>query len=159
MAYEMLSGAPPFTGTPQAVIDGAHADATAAAAGRRSAGHRGDRDAVPRQGSRCRYQSADELLTAIDALVTPGGTAWSRGRCRRRRRRKIALAVVAVAAVGATAFFGIRRMQRNSLGAGTAIPEMRRMIEDGQMDSAWYVGLRARRSRRATPPSRRCSPS
>ncbi len=144
MAYELLSGAPPFTGTPQAVMT-AHVLTPPAPLS----------DSVPPAIAaivmRCltkdpdrRYQNADELLAAFDALVTPGGTAMVPGVSRAARRRKIALAVIAVAGVAAVALLGVRKMQRHAWVSETAIPEMGRMIDDGQMDSAWYVGLRAK---------------
>ncbi len=144
MAYEMLTGEPPFTGTPQAIMT-AHVMTPPPPL----------RDAVPPAIAaivlKClgknpddRYQSADELLTALDALVTPLGTAKAAGRTPASRRRTTAIVLAAIAAVAAVAFLGIRRIQRRAWVRGTAIPEMRRMIDDGQMDSAWYVGLRAR---------------
>ncbi len=144
MAYEMLSGAPPFTGTPQAIMT-AHVMTPPPPL----------RDAVPPaiaaivlkclgKNPEDRYQSADELLTALDALVTPLGTAKAAGRTPASRRRTTAIVLAAIAVVAAVAFLGIRRIERRAWVRGTAIPEMRRMIDDGQMDSAWYMGLRAR---------------
>ena len=144
MAYEVLSGAPPFTGTPQAVM-AAHVMTAPPPLN----------DAVPpaiaaivmkclAKAPADRYQRADDLLTALDALVTPAGSMMAVAPTPTARGRRLALGLVALLVLGAVAFFGIRGMQRRVWVHATAIPLMRRMIDDGQMDSAWYVGLRAR---------------
>jgi len=144
MAYEMLTGEPPFTGTPQAIMTAhvmtpppplSHSVPTAIAAIVMKCLTKNPDD---------RYQRTDELLTALDSLVTPGGTAMAVGLTAPNHRRKTAITLLATVAVGAVAFFGIRSLRRRAWVHETAIPEMRRMIDDGQMDSAWYVALRAK---------------
>ena len=74
LAYEMLSGTPPFTGTPQTILS-----AQIAVAPRPLSDVKPDLPpAIAQIVMRClekdpnkRYQTADELLTAIESLVTP----------------------------------------------------------------------------------------
>ena len=144
MAYEMLTGAPPFTGSPQAVI-AAHISRTVPPLG-------GDvPPAIAVIVMKClakqpadRYQTADELQEAIESLVTPSGTVAGTGAAPEVRRRRMMVGILSVVAVAVLGFFGVRTMQRRAWVHETAIPLMRRMIDDGQMDSAWYVGREAR---------------
>ncbi|MEO5825701.1 MAG: protein kinase [Gemmatimonadales bacterium] len=144
MAYEMLSGAPPFTGTPQSVI-AAHITKlptpidTAAP---------GTTPAIAAIVMRClaknpgdRFESADVLLGAIESLVTPSGSAAPVTPAARNRRRVIAgIGALAVVVGG---WFIVRSVQRDRWVHQTALPEMRRMIEAGQFDSAWYLSREA----------------
>ncbi len=142
LAYEMLSGRTPFSGSPQALLA---AHITTAPEPLQVV-----QPAVPpalaRIVMRClekdpgqRYQTADELLQAIEALATPGGTAAGPGAEHPGPRRLLLLGGAGLLAVGVFGFFSMRSLQRDRWVHQTALPEMRRMIEDGQTDSAWYL--------------------
>ena len=140
MAYEMLTGAVPFKGSPQAIV-GAHISTPPAPLGP------GIPPRITAIVMKClakdpdqRYQSAEELLQAIDALVTPGGVVIGAEVPPGTHRRRLLLGALGVAAVGAMGFVGVRGFQRTRWVHETAIPELRRMIDDGQPDSAWYLG-------------------
>ncbi len=144
MAYEMLTGAPPFSGTPQAVI-AAHITKAPPPLGSNVP------PAIAAIVMKClakqpadRFQSADELQQAIESLVTPSGTVAGMGAAPEGRRRRMLVGILGLAAVAVLGFFGVRTMQRRTWVRETAVPLMRRMIEDGQMDSAWTVGREAR---------------
>ncbi len=142
LAYEMLTGRTPFTGSPQLVIASHITKAPAPL--------QVVRPAVPPALAaivmRCldkdpgdRYQTADELLQAIEALATPGGTAAGLGAESPGPRRLLLLGGAGLLAVGVFGFFSTRSLQRDRWVHQTALPEIRRMIEDGQTDSAWYL--------------------
>jgi len=144
LAYEMLTGAPPFSGTAQSVIaDHLAKDPPPIV--------RPDvPPAVKAIVMRClakqpaaRFQTADDLLGAIEPLVTPVGTVAAMPPAARRRRVLVGAAVaVAVAALG---YAGVRRTQQRRWVHETAIPEARRMIEAGERDSAFYLATAAAR--------------
>ena len=140
MAYEMLTGAPPFKGTPQAII-GAHISATPAPLGPEIPA------AIAAIVMQClakhpdqRYQTAEELLSAIESLITPSGAVVAREVPPAMRRRRLLIGVLAVLVLGVIGVAGARQMQRTRWIHQTALPEMRRLIDDGQPDSAWYLG-------------------
>ena len=140
LAYEMLTGAAPFKGTPQAVI-AAHISTAPAPLGA------GVPPAIAAIVMKClakhpdqRYQTAEELLLAIESLVTPSGTVVGHGVPPAARRRRLLVGVLGVVALGVLGFVSVRKVQRTRWVHETAIPEMRRMIDDGQLDSAWYLG-------------------
>ncbi len=142
MAYEMLCGSPPFTGTPQAVL-AAQITATPEPIGTRQPNVP---PAVAALVMRClekspdaRYQTADDLLQAIEGLVTPSGEMTGVDNAPEVRRGRRTLIGVAVAAVAVVAFFGYRSIQRDRWVHQTAIPEIRRMADAGEYDSAWYL--------------------
>ena len=87
-----------------------------------------------------RFQSADELLQAIESLSTPvmGFAASATSSTRKRRGVWIAAAIVVVA-VAATVLFA--RPNRAAWMASTGLPAMRRLIEAGEQDSAFAVAL------------------
>ena len=87
-----------------------------------------------------RYQSAEELLLAIESLVTPGGTVVGYGVPPAARRRRLLVGALGAVALGVVGVVGARKVERTRWVHETAIPEMRRMIDDGQLDSAWYLG-------------------
>ena len=143
VAYELLSGAPPFTGAPQSVL-GAH---IATAPGPLLTRAPNVPPAIAKLVMRClekepakRFQSADELLQAIESLSTPmsGFAASSTSASRSRRGVWIAAAVVVVA-VAATVLFA--RPNRAAWVASTGLPEMRKLVEAGEQDSAFAVAL------------------
>jgi tRNA A-37 threonylcarbamoyl transferase component Bud32/dienelactone hydrolase len=140
MAYEMLTGAPPFTGAPQLVIASHITKEPAPIATVQP-------DVPPALAAivmRClakdpgaRYQTADELLQAIEGLVTPGGTAaYVEPAVRRRRTAMITVGVIALAVVG---FFGYQKSQRSAWVHQTGLPELRRLAEAAEYDSAFAL--------------------
>lgn len=108
LAYELLAGRPPFVGTtPQQALAAHLTDPPPAVTD--------FREATPPElaniVSKClekrpadRWQSADELLLRLEALVTPSGSTTPlekpAARADRKRRVPIALAVVAVVVAG-----------------------------------------------------------
>jgi dienelactone hydrolase len=143
MAYEMLTGSPPFTGTPQVVI-ASHITKTPAPL---QAAVPGLSAAIAAIVMRClakdpadRYQTADALLQAIEGLTTPSGTAAALPPAARRRRTVlIGVGVIALAVVG---FLGYQKSQRSAWVLGTGLPEVRRLAEAAQFDSAFVIAER-----------------
>jgi eukaryotic-like serine/threonine-protein kinase len=100
VGYEMLTGAPPFRGlNPQQVL--------AAKVTRPAELVTAQRAAVPEPLAevimKClerrpadRFQSADEVLTRLEAVVTPTGVAATPGRLSTRRRVAVAVGLLAV---------------------------------------------------------------
>jgi formylglycine-generating enzyme required for sulfatase activity/dienelactone hydrolase len=145
LAYEMLSGRTPFTGTPQAVLT-AHIAS----------------DPEPLQSvspevpaavaqivMKCleksparRFQSADELLQAIEGLATPTGAASQSPPSRVTKRRRLALRAAAVVIVAAVAVLATQRVRRDRWVHQTALPELRRLVEAAEQDSAFDLALR-----------------
>jgi eukaryotic-like serine/threonine-protein kinase len=141
LAYEMLSGRTPFTGTPQAVLAAHIAKAPEPLITVRP-------DVPPAIAgivSRCllkdpaeRYQTADELLLAIESLVTPGALATFTPSPARRSRR-LALGAAALVMLAAVTFMASGRVRRDRWVHRTAIPELNRLIEAGEQDSAFTL--------------------
>jgi dienelactone hydrolase len=147
MAYEMLSGTPPFTGAPQSVL-AAHITGTP----RPLLEARPDvPPAVAKIVMQClekdparRFQTADELLVALESLVTPTiGSMASPARAARPVRR-LAMGGIAVAALGVVAVLGINQVRRDRWVHQVAIPELRRLVEAAEVDSAFDLALQAR---------------
>jgi dienelactone hydrolase len=148
LAYELLTGAAPFSGTPQAIIS--------AQIGTLPTPLLEVRPELPPALAaivmRClakdpadRYQTADALLEAIEALQTPAGLPAPAASVPGARRllRIAALAVVVIG--GYLAISGVRRAQWLN---GTALPELRRLTEAAIYDSAWML---AREIQRVAP--------
>ncbi|HEX6314667.1 MAG TPA: protein kinase [Gemmatimonadaceae bacterium] len=141
LAYEMLSGRPPFSGTPQAVL-------TAQIASRPTPLLEVNPDVPPALAQivmRClekeadrRYQSADDLLQAIESLLTPSATVLTTNAPVVARRRRL---VAGMGAVVALALMGYvwTRMQRERWVHETALPDLRRLVESGEYDSAFTL--------------------
>ncbi len=143
MAYEMLTGTPPFTGAPQVVIASHITKAPTAI----TTVQPDVPAALAAIVMRClakdpadRYQSADDLLHAIEGLTTPTGTAATMvpPPVRRRRTAMIGVAVLALAALG---WFGFQKSQRSAWVHETALPELRRLAEAAEFDSAFTLAL------------------
>jgi eukaryotic-like serine/threonine-protein kinase len=142
MAYEMLTGAPPFTGTPQSVI-AAHITRTPATI---AAVQPDVPTALAAIVMRClakdpadRYQSADELLQTIEGLGTPGGGTAAYAPAPATRRRRAAMIGAGVLAAVAVAFVGMQRSQRSAWVHESGLPELRRLMEAAQFDSAFAL--------------------
>jgi hypothetical protein len=136
VAYEMLAGRPPFTGTLQAILTAQMTAAPKPLPVR----DRGIPPELDRIVMRClekdpdaRYQSTDELLTSLDSIRSPA----------RSNRRALVTAVVAATAVIAVFVgFGLRA-RRVSWVRGTAIPTIDRLVEKGDYDSAFAIAVQA----------------
>ena len=140
MLYEMISGAPPFTGTFQHVVVAKMAkDAP-------GLGARGSTvpPALAQLVARClardpaqRPATADALLLQLRALMQPSASAMQR----QSQTMRIGAGVVLVAAiVGGVLFVRDRRAR---WVRDTAIPEIARMLEADQLDSAFALAERA----------------
>jgi eukaryotic-like serine/threonine-protein kinase len=141
MAYEMLVGTPPFSGAPQVVIAAHISKAPVPPAVARP----GTPPALDAIVMRClakdpaaRYQTADELLHAIEALVTPSGTPAALAAPVARRRRAVVLGV-ALLAVTMLVSFNVRNSRRVAWVHQTGLPELRRLAEAAEFDSAFVV--------------------
>ena len=145
VAYEMLSGKTPFTGSPQAVLT-----AQIASAPEPLLAVKPDiPPAVAQIVMKClekepanRFQSADELLQAIESLVTPAvpPAGPPETPARKRTRRLLIGGAVAVLAIVAALF--ARSVQRERWVHQTALPELRRLVEAAEQDSAYALALR-----------------
>ena len=123
MAYEMLTGRPPFTGATQQEILAAHVTQAAEPVTRyRSSVPPGLAQLVMKcleKKAADRWQTAEELLPQLEALSTPsGGMAPTE---KRPRKRILAISVALTAAVAVAAFAAARFVTVG--GAGTLIGE------------------------------------
>jgi formylglycine-generating enzyme required for sulfatase activity/pimeloyl-ACP methyl ester carboxylesterase len=152
VAYEMLGGQPPFTGTtPQAVLAAQitktpsplsqlrpDLDAPFAAAVMRCL------EKEPAQ----RWQSAEELLAHLEAFATPGSgvTAANAGQALHRARRLPAALIggaVLVATLGAALWLGPGRHARERRWARErAIPQLLALAENGEWETAYALARR-----------------
>ena len=146
VAYEMLAGRPPFTGTPREVLaahislDPQPLDTVAPRtppALARLVMRLLAKDPAHRPGS------ADEALTELEALATPDTVTvdvhrgWLSG-------RTLGLAgALAVLAIGVAVYLGYTRFRDQSWARGVAIPEVHRLAELGRFDSAFAIARRA----------------
>jgi dienelactone hydrolase len=141
LAYEMLEGQPPFTGTPQSVMS-AHLTKSPKAMTRADVP-----PSLRRTILKClekdpahRFQSADELLADIESIVTPSGALPSTRPARRGRAFAWAGAAAVAIALGWLATAPMRRARwvRNE-----AIPRIKQYADLAQNDSAWMLARRA----------------
>ena len=145
LAYEMLAGRPPFVGSPQSVLS-----AQIAAAPPLLVELKPDvPPAIAQFVMKClekdpakRFQTADELLLAIESLVTPAGSAAPIADAAANRVRRLVLAAAALVAIAAVSIFATGRMRRDRWVHQTALPELRRLIEAAENDSAFDLALR-----------------
>ncbi len=142
LAYEMLAGKLPFTGTPQAVLSAHISSAPEPLLNLRPELP----PAIAQIVMKClekdpgeRFQSADELLAAIESLVTPTASVvpMSRG-SRTKRVAAVSAGLVALAIVG---YVATGRIRRDRWASRTAIPELVRLIEAAEQDSAFDLAL------------------
>ena len=141
LAYEMLVGQPPFTGTPQAVM-AAHVHGVPPAITRTDVP-----TTMARLVTKClekdpshRYQSADELLADIESVATPSGALPSVSRARPRG----AFALAGLVALVALVWFGTAGMRRERWVRTEAIPSIKGYVDLAQFDSAWLLMRQAR---------------
>ena len=144
LAYEMLSGAPPFAGTPQSVIAAHIAKAPATLLSVQP----NVPPAIAQIVMRClekdpaqRFQTADELLLAIEALTTPSGALASMRPVPVNRSRRLAIAGIGLAVVATAGYFGTAKLRRDRWVHATALPELSRLVEAAEYDSAFTLAL------------------
>jgi eukaryotic-like serine/threonine-protein kinase len=146
VAYEMLAGRTPFTGPPQLVlaaqISGTPEPITV------SAPH--TPPAIAALVMRClekdpgaRFQTADEALAALESLTTPEASAAPAGPRWLGRRGIAAAAAVAAVTLAAGAYYGYASVRDRNWAHRVALPEIRRLAEANQFDSAFTVATRA----------------
>ncbi|HEX6433413.1 MAG TPA: protein kinase, partial [Gemmatimonadales bacterium] len=153
VAYEMLGGQPPFTGTtPQAILVSQVTRAPKPLAELRS-------DLSPELVAtvmRClekdperRWQSAEELWGRLEAFTTPGSgmtatvAVQSVGRSRRNRRVLILGALLLTAGLGAAFWFGPgQRLRDRRWAREQAIPQLLSLAESGHWEPAYILARR-----------------
>jgi eukaryotic-like serine/threonine-protein kinase len=147
VAYEMLTGTPPFVGSPQSVLS-----AQIAVPPRPLLQLKPEvPPAIAQIVMKClekepdkRFHTADELLQAIESLSTPGGTAPPLPETRVSRTRRMAVGAVAAVALATIAMFAIGRVRKDRWVHQTALPELNRLIVAAENDSAFDLALRIR---------------
>lgn len=142
LAYEMLAGRTPFTGTPQAVL-------AAQIGGTPEPLLKLKPDLPPAVAQivmKClekepanRYRGASELLQAIESLVTPTGAYAPPPATPARRMRQLVMGGVALVAVASLALFAMNRVRRDRWVHQVALPELRRLVDEGKFDSAFTL--------------------
>ncbi len=149
VAYEMLAGKPPFTGNAQQVMS-AHMVTPPSPL---SAVQPSVPPAVAGIVMKClekqreaRYQSADDLLSALEGLETPTGmlAGGMAGTGRPPGGKRIAVMVAAGIVIVAGATYALTSNGRRERWVGSdAIPAIRRYIDAGANDSAFLVAMQA----------------
>ncbi|HEY5022843.1 MAG TPA: protein kinase [Gemmatimonadaceae bacterium] len=149
LAYEMIAGRPPFSGNPRQIVS-AHVMTTPEELSR-------VQSLCPPELSRIvmkclekepgdRYQTAEDLLAALEALSTPGETSAGSMRARaattKRRYLKFAAAAAVLFMVGAV-YALTSRNRRERWAKDEAIPRIQRFIESESNDSALIVANQA----------------
>lgn len=143
MAYEMLTGKPPFSGSPQAVMAAHISQAPVPLLQAKP-------DVPPaiaqivmkllEKDPANRYQTADALLEAIEALTTPTGAYTPALSTKASGTKRLLVAVGVLALLGA-GYFGTASMRRAAWVSGTALPELRRLVEASENDSAFALAM------------------
>jgi tRNA A-37 threonylcarbamoyl transferase component Bud32 len=154
MAYEMVTGAPPFTGpTPQAVLAAHVTQAPAPLAAIRPDLPAPLADAIMQclaKDADQRPASAEALLAAIEPFATPAGGTTPAGIAasprRRPRRGALVAAGVLLLALGAALWWGPgRRMRERRWAREQAMPEILALSEAGNWEPAYQLGRRVDR--------------
>jgi formylglycine-generating enzyme required for sulfatase activity/tRNA A-37 threonylcarbamoyl transferase component Bud32/dienelactone hydrolase len=136
LAYELLTGKPPFTGSPQAVL-AAHISSAPAPVSKVRPDLPAALAAVVmrclRKDPAERFATAEELHAALQSVATPAtGTvpAILRIGTTSRGRRRIALAaVVLVAIVSLAGWKVVTEARHRAWARDTAVPEIQRLLE------------------------------
>jgi predicted esterase len=141
LAYEMLEGHPPFTGTPQSVMS-AHLTKAPPAMGRADLSPSLRRTVLKclEKDPALRFQSADELLAEIESIATPSGALPS---AMPPRPARVLAWIGLAAAVASLAWFGSAPMRRERWVRNEAIPRIKQYSDVAQYDSAWMLARRA----------------
>ena len=138
MLFEMISGAPPFTGNWQQIVLEKFAKEAPSLASRAPNAP----PAVVKLVARClardvsaRPQTADALLRELRLLAAPPVSSS-------RSRVAIGATFVAIATVAISTFLYVRE-RRASWVRQTAIPSIERLVESDQLDSAFALAMDA----------------
>lgn len=96
-----------------------------------------------------RWQSADELLEAVESVATPAAgtapTAWSRVTSSpKRRNAAIAAVALMVVVLSAFTYLSMSRGREKTWARETGIPQVRRLADANLTDSAFVIAARAR---------------
>ncbi len=143
MAYEMLAGRPPFSGTPQAVIAAHISQAPEQLLGVRPDVPPAIANLVMRlleKEPARRFQTADELLAAIESLSTPSA-AYAASALPPAPRAKRWPIVIGAAVVAVLGFVGTRTLRADRWVHATALPQLIRLVEAAENDSALALAL------------------
>lgn len=154
LAYEMLTGSPPFSGTSPRVL-AAHMSEEPEPPRTRRAEIPAELEAVVlkclQKDPAQRWQSADELLAQLETFATTSGVITPLPRAGVRalatvvRRPKIAIPLVAVlAALVAIGVWAWVRDSRLRWARGAALPAITRMVDSGNYYGAFIIARRAR---------------
>ena len=149
LAYEMISGKPPFTGNAQQV-QAAQVITTPQPLVKAQ-------PSCPPELSRivmkcleknpsARYQTAEELLSALEALATPAETSAGamRARAAVANRRYLGFGIAAALILIAGAAYALTsRVRREGWAKNVAIPRIQKYIESGDNDSAFVLATAA----------------
>ena len=145
VAYEMLSGKPPFSGTPQAILAAQISTPPVPLLTMQP----GIPSAVAGLVMKClakepaqRYQTTNELLAAIESLSTPSSIAGTTAAAVSSRGRRNTFIIAAIAALSAVAVMvWTQGPGRSAKVTRSALPELMRLIEAGEQDSAFTVAM------------------
>jgi len=156
LAYEILTGQPPFTGTtPQAILAAQITEPVPPITALRPDLPAPLAMAVMRcleKEPGARWQSAEELRAHVEAFATPGSGVTAAGVDRgpgAARRVRVGAAIVAVVVIGAGAWLGPgRQMGQRRWAREQGIPQLLALADRGQWDSAYTL---ARRVEAANP--------
>ena len=149
LAYEMIAGRPPFAGNVQQVVT-AQVTTTPATLSK-------VQTSCPPELSRvvmkclekqpeARYQTANELLSALEALSTPAETADAarRAHASALKRRYLSFGIATIALlIAAVAYELTSRARRERWVKDVANPRIQRFIESGANDSALMLATEA----------------
>ncbi|HVT39233.1 MAG TPA: bifunctional serine/threonine-protein kinase/formylglycine-generating enzyme family protein, partial [Gemmatimonadaceae bacterium] len=148
MAYEMLTGHPPFIGSPQSILG-----AQMTVAPRPVNEVRTDvPPALARIVMKClekepaaRYQTADDLLVELEGFSTPTDAAarTPAGLERSALRKRAAALLLATVVIAGGAYFFTARGRREHWVRATAIPEIQQLTDNFAFDSAYALAVRA----------------
>lgn len=144
LAYELLAGRPPFEGKPQAVLVAHIADAPPPLSELAPTVP----PAIAQIVMKClekdpakRWQTADDLLVAIEALTTPTGAYTAPADTRKQRRTRVLVGAGLLLAAVAGISWATANVRRERWVHQTALPELRRLAEAAEMDSAFALAM------------------
>jgi dienelactone hydrolase len=144
LAYELLAGRPPFEGKPQAVLVAQVAESPPPLAER--APH--VPPAIVQIVMKClekdpakRWQTADDLLVALEALTTPTGPFTPPAEAQKQRRTRVLVGAGALVALVAAVTVATAGVRRERWVHQTALPELRRLAEAAEIDSAFALAM------------------